>query len=107
MKVFRLILILMVIGIVALTVNAISFQGINLFKYAVLTGWQGQFNFDFLCYLILSALWIVWRHNFSIQGILLGLIASVAGILFFAPYILILSLKTKGNIKELLIGKDR
>ncbi len=64
MKFFRLVLVFMFLGILGLTINAINLQGINLFKYAVLTGWQGQFNYDFICYLMLSAVWVGWRYNF-------------------------------------------
>lgn len=106
MKVFQSILFVMFFGILILTIYAVNIQGLNLFKYAVLTGWQGQFNFDFFCYLLLSGLWIAWREKFSQKGILLGLIASVGGIFFFAPYLFILTLKTKGNLKEILLGKN-
>ncbi len=106
MNIFRLTLVIMILGILLLTFNAINTQGLNFFKYVTLTGWQGQFNFDFSCYLLISAFWIAWRHNFSSKGIILGLIASFGGIIFFAPYIFILSLETKGNIKELLIGNN-
>lgn len=28
-------------------------------------GWPGHFNFDFMTFLTLSALWLALRHNFS------------------------------------------
>ncbi|MCI1143541.1 hypothetical protein MOP88_16625 [Sphingomonas sp. WKB10] len=27
--------------------------------------WSGQFNADFSCFLLLSALWTAWRHHFT------------------------------------------
>lgn len=107
MKIFRSLLIIMFFSMLIYTIQVINIQGLLFLKYAVLTGWQGQFNYDFSCYLLLSAFWIIWRHNFTFKGILLGLIASVGGVLFFAPYLFIISLKTKGDMKELLIGKER
>lgn len=41
--------------------------------------WPGQFNLDFACLLILSGLWVAWRHRFSPFGLVLGLLATVGG----------------------------
>ena len=68
--------------------------------------WRGQFNSDFSTYIALSALWIAWRGHFSTGSILLSF-ASVLGMAFFAPYLLFLSVKAKGNISTLLIGEKR
>lgn len=106
MKLFRVLLILMTIFIIILTINAVNLQGWNLLKHAVLTGWQAQFNFDFSCYLFLSALWLAWRYKFKTKGIAIATIAFFLGIFFFAPYLLTISLKTKGNMPELLLGEN-
>jgi hypothetical protein len=34
--------------------------------------WPGQLNADFSTFLLLSGLWLAWRHQFSVGGILLG-----------------------------------
>ncbi|CAN5810072.1 hypothetical protein BH11PSE8_BH11PSE8_33710 [soil metagenome] len=34
--------------------------------------WRGQFNVDFTCLLLLSGLWLAWRHRRSSVGIVLG-----------------------------------
>ena len=59
-----------------------------------------------LNYLILSGLWIAWRHRFSTTGIVLGLIASVLGILFFAPYLLFVSILADGDTKKIVLGEN-
>ncbi len=107
MKLLRILLIFMTVGIIALSINAINIQGPNLLKHAVWTGWQGQFNFDFICYLVISALWVLWRHHFSFKGVVFSLLSFVGGILFFAPYLIVISLIAKGSIIEVIIGKDR
>ncbi|MEQ8674582.1 MAG: hypothetical protein RLP44_23740 [Aggregatilineales bacterium] len=111
MRALQGLLIAMTIGIVAYTLVAGLEYGWNLVAIFVeeLTAltWQGQFTFDFVCYLVLSALWVAWRHNFNAIGIALGLVASVAGILFFAPYLLVVSLQAKGDMKQLLLGEQR
>ncbi len=109
MKVFRILLIIMTIGIIAFTGIAAFNHGWTLIMVFIdnitSLNWSGQFNFDFMCYLIISALWIMWRHHFSLGGIILGLIASVAGIMFFAPYLLFAIFYSKGDIKTLFMGK--
>ena len=32
-------------------------------------GWPGQFDLDFLCFLVLSGLWTSWRHRFTAGGL--------------------------------------
>jgi len=66
--------------------------------------WSGQFNLDFLCYLALSGLWIMWRNKFSGKSILVGTVAMILGIVFFAPYLLWLMNKEKGDLKRVLVG---
>lgn len=70
-------------------------------------GWPGQFNLDFMFMLMLSALWVAWRHRFSIGGLALGLLALFGGSLFLATYLLVLSWMTSGDLKQMLLGARR
>lgn len=47
--------------------------------------WPGQFNLDFLCFLVLSAPWTAWRNTFSGVGLLLAIIAFFGGPGFLLP----------------------
>lgn len=67
-------------------------------------GWSGQFNLDFNCYLTLSGLWIMWRNKYSVSSIIIGLLAMVLGIIFFAPYLLYLLKVENSNLKKVIIG---
>lgn len=62
---------------------AVSGHGLNLLPLVMgdlaSGNWRGQFNLDFLVYLILSGLWVAWRGGFSGQSIALGFMASVLG----------------------------
>lgn len=69
--------------------------------------WQGQFNVDFSCFLILSGLWTVWRNDFSPLGLVLAPVATFGGALFLSAYLLILSFQTKGDMAALLLGTKR
>ena len=105
---FRTVLIAMTVALALLTIAAIAQGGFDLlspFVLPILAGtWQGQFNADFSCYLILSGLWMAWRGGFTRQSITLGLLAPPLGILFFAPYLLWLLGRCNGDIKRLLLG---
>lgn len=68
--------------------------------------WSGQFNLDFMGYLLTSALWVAWRHGFSVAGIVLALIASVGGMLFFAPYLLYATVNGS-DLRTVVLGVNR
>jgi hypothetical protein len=111
MGAFRILLAIFIIAIISFTGVVISNHGWNLLPIffgdmAAMT-WPGQFNFDFLCLLTLSGLWIAWRHHFSLGGLALGVLGLFGGIMVLAPYLLIASYKANGDEKILLLGRDR
>lgn len=69
--------------------------------------WSGQFNLDFMTFLGLSGIWVVWRHQFTGRAIALGLVAFFGGMMFLAPYLLWASVQAGGDMKVLLLGKER
>jgi len=69
--------------------------------------WNGQFNMDFLGFLLLSGLWVAWRHHFSAAGTGLGLVAVFGGMLFLATYLLVALAQVKGDTAALLLGPRR
>ncbi len=105
---FRYALIAMMVLIVAFTAAAIANGGINLitpFLTPILAlSWQGQFNIDFACYLVLSGIWMAWRGGFSKGSIALGVLAPPLGILFFAPYLIYLVCQSNDDPRQLLLG---
>lgn len=107
----RILLVLFTLTIIPYTFYTISQEGLTLFPvfFNDLTAltWSGQFNLDFLTYLILSSLWVAWRNNFSSSGMLLALCASVLGMSFLAPYLLLVSFQVKGELSHLLLGTVR
>ncbi len=111
MNAFRLLLVVMFIIISAYTTVVISTHGMNLlpvfFGAMANMDWPGQFNVDFTCFLVLSALWVSWRHQFSAGGFVLGLIALFGGALFLSAYLLVESIKANGDVKAPLLGIAR
>jgi hypothetical protein len=108
MTLFRLALALALAGIAAYTAATITAHGWGLlpaFFGAIADGtWQGQFNLDFLSYLLLSGAWVAWRHGFSPAGLALGAAAAGLGMMFLAAYLLHQSFRAGGNMRRLLLG---
>lgn len=67
--------------------------------------WNGQFNLDFQFYLILSALWLIWRNGVSFSSIVLTLVCAILGYMVFGFYLLYLFYKENGDVKKVLLGK--
>ncbi len=110
MSALRTILIFFFIIIASYTTIVMFGYGLTLFPIFIndilsLT-WSGQFNVDFSLYLLLSGIWIAWRHQFSVGGIVMGLIATVLGMVVFAPYVLITTFNAGGNLKKVLLGSQ-
>lgn len=107
-QLFKTLLIVQAVGLMVYTYLAYLQEGANLFKAFMgnmaALNWSGQFNLDFLCYLLLSGLWIMWRNKFNGKGILFAIGAMILGILFFAPYLLWLIQQENANLKRVFIG---
>lgn len=108
---FRLFMVSVFFSLFAYTAVTITSHGWNLipvfFGDIRSMGWPGQFNFDFLGFLLLSGLWVSWRHGFSMAGIGLGVVAFFGGILFLSLYLLAISTKVNGDVEKILLGASR
>jgi hypothetical protein len=111
MALFRLFLAACFLAIAGYTAVTVSIDGWNLlpvfFGDMAEMRWPGQFNTDFFTFLLLSGLWVSWRHQFSAGGLALGLVALFGGMLFLSAYLLFHSYRTGGNMAALLLGPQR
>lgn len=111
MLIFRAFLALIFLVIAGYTGVVIAHHGMGLFSVffgdMAAMQWPGQFDLDFMCLLLLSGLWVAFRHRFSAVGILLGLCAFFLGSPFLSLYLLVISLRVKGDITSLLLGENR
>lgn len=111
MILFRALLAIFVVAILTYTSFTVANHGLNLLP--VFFGdmwemtWPGQFNLDFLSFLMLGGLWLAWRHHFSAAGIALGLAVFAGGMPLLASYLLLHSFRTNGDINALLLGEAR
>jgi hypothetical protein len=108
---FRIVLVAMFVAVAGYTGIVIANHGPDLLSVffgdiARLT-WAGQFNLDFTCLLVLSGLWVAYRHRFGALGLVLGVCAMVGGVLFLSGYLLVASLRTRGDVDALLRRQDR
>ncbi len=111
MTAFRTLLGILWLALAAYTAVVVSRHGVGLlpifFGDIAAVAWPGQFNLDFLCFLILSALWTAWRNAFSVGAFLLAVLAFFGGAGFLLPYLLFLTFREKGDLARVLIGGHR
>lgn len=111
MTIFRGFLVTCLVAILGYTSVTIAHHGIDLlpvfFGDMAKMAWPGQFNLDFMTFLMLAGIWVSWRHQFSPAGLALGVIAVFGGMLFMSGYLLVHSFKTRGDITALLLGERR
>jgi hypothetical protein len=111
MPVFRAFLLAIFLVLSVYTLVVAWNHGLNLlpvfFGDMAAMGWPGQFNLDFLCMLLLSGLWVSWRHQFSAVGLVLGVAAVFAGALFLSAYLFITSVRARGDLRTVLLGEAR
>jgi len=111
MALFRLLLIAIIATVGFYTALVIADHGWGLlpmfFGDIVKMGWPGQFNMDFLSFLILGSVWLIWRHQFSPLGLIFGMLIFAGGAPFLCTYLLVASFRANGDIRILLLGEKR
>jgi len=105
---FKVLMVTLTLTLAVYTGMVIQKEGMNFFTIFIenilAITWNGQFHFDFMCYLLLSGVWIMWRDRFSFSSMGIACGAMVIGFIFLAPYVLYLVAKENGNFKKVLTG---
>jgi len=108
---FRVLLVALLTGVLVYTAFVVAEHGLGLlsvfFGDILAMGWPGQFNMDFLGFLVLSGFWLAWRHDFSPAGLALGVLGLCGGMPVLAGYLLITSYRVRGDVAALLLGPGR
>ena len=111
MTAFRVLLVAIIVTVGAYTSVVIANHGLNLFSvfFGAMAemGWPGQFNLDFTSMLMLSGLWVAWRHQFSGAGVALGVGALFLGAPYLSIYLLVASVRAGGDMRQVLLGSAR
>ena len=105
---FKVLMVALTLILAIYTGMVIKKEGINFIvvwiENIINLSWNGQFHVDFMCYLLLSGVWIMWRDRFSFWSMALACCAMVIGFIFLAPYVLYVVAKENGNFKKVLTG---
>lgn len=111
MTAFRALLAVMFAVIVVYTAFVVAEHGLGVFQVffgdIAAMAWPGQFNLDFMTFLVLSALWVAWRHEFTPGGLALAALASVGGMPVLAAYLFVASRAAGDDIQVLFFGRNR
>lgn len=108
MTVFRVLLGLAWLGLLAVSVNAVRQLGLgaagDVFFSDMSHPWRAQYNTDFLLHVVLVAAWMVYRSRSWIVGLICGLLAINVGGVFTLAYILVATFQAKGDMRKVLLG---
>lgn len=111
MTALRILLVMFWLLITGYTLVTVANHGLNFFPTCFrdigLMGWPGQFDLDFSLYLLIAALWIAWRLQFTAAGVLIAVFSPVGGMIFLSAYLLFIITTEKPNMTQLLLGKVR
>jgi NADH:ubiquinone oxidoreductase subunit 2 (subunit N) len=111
MALFRMFLAGCLLVIIGYTAVTMANHGAGLipvfFGDMAAMAWPGQFNLDFFTFLLLSGIWVAWRHHFSAAGLGLAVVAVLGGMMFLSAYLLIVSFRTGGDIRKIMLGETR
>ena len=111
MSLFRGFLVVFLLVLFVYTAIVMRDHGANLFPHffgdLATMNWAGQFNLDFMGFLMLSCLWTLWRNAFSPAGLVLGIFAFFGGMMFLSVYLLYLSVVCQGDVSRMLLGPSR
>jgi hypothetical protein len=90
------------------SVHAISAMGVNaagqFFIGDMSFPWRAQFNTDFAMHLLLAAAWMIYRSKSWVVGLICGVLAINLGAIFTFAYLLVVSIRAKGDMRKVLLG---
>jgi hypothetical protein len=66
--------------------------------------WRAQLYLDLELQLLVFAAWVVWRERSLGVGLACAAATMLLGALFTLPYLLLASIRAKGEVRRLLLG---
>lgn len=67
--------------------------------------WRAQFNVDFGFHLLIVAAWMLWHARSRWWGALFAVLAVMGGGLFTFAYLLVRTIRLRGDIAAVLLGR--
>ncbi len=108
---FRLFLAIGWLVLLVVTIRAISEMSTGA-AGAVFIGdfvhpWRAQFNTDFVVHLLLVAAWMIYRARSWAAGLICAALAVFVGGVFTLAYVLVISILAKGDMRTVMLGRDK
>jgi hypothetical protein len=66
--------------------------------------WRAQFYADLEAHLLLVGAWMIYRERLPLVGLACAAATLLLGALFSLPYVLLASVKARGDMRRLLLG---
>jgi hypothetical protein len=108
LSIFRLLLIVGWIVIAAVTLWALLELGLLALPRTMIFDlrhpWRAQLYLDLELQLLVFAAWVVWRERGLGVGLACAAAAMLLGALFTLPYLLLASIRAKGDVRRMLLG---
>ncbi len=109
MYAFRLFLVAGWAAIAAVTVWAVANLGLPAAAQTFLADlrhpWRAQFYLDFELHLLLFAGWILWRERAAPLSFVGAAATMLLGALFTLLYLLFLTVRARGDVTQVLVGR--
>lgn len=66
--------------------------------------WRAQFYADLEAHLLLLGAWMIYRERLPLVGVACAIATLLLGALFSLLYVLVASIRAKGDMRRLLLG---
>lgn len=105
---FRALLLIVWAAVAAVTVWALLDRGVLAAPQTFLSDlahpWRPQFYADLEAHLLLLGAWMICRERQPLAGVGCAIATLLLGALFSVPYVLLASIRAKGDMRRLLLG---
>lgn len=95
---------LLLASITTWAISSLGLDGGKVFFDDFAHAWRAQFYTDFLLHVFPVAIWVYWREESKLAGLLCAL-GTLMGALFTLLYLLVATFRADGDAKRLMLGK--
>ena len=95
---------LLLAGITYWAISSLGLDGGKVFFDDFAHAWRAQFYTDFLLHVFPVAIWVYWREQSKLVGLLCAL-GTLMGALFTLIYLLVATYRAGGDPRKLMLGR--
>jgi hypothetical protein len=104
LRAFLLIAWLGVAYLVLAAAAQLGFRGSMIWFTDFAHPWRLMFYMDFSLFLLLAALWILYRERSPVVGIACAVLAAALGSIFALAYLFVTTFRSNGDVRVFLLG---